>query len=476
MKETDPRGPDRSRARRLLGMAAKTALVLALVILLNLALGHFSGTSLRLDISDGRVYTLSEQTISLLDSLENDVAVYLISETGGEDPTLVHLLEQFAGRSAHLTCELRDSADYPGFVAQYTDLKLPDNSLIVLSGDRSYVVHADKIYVADYEDYFETGTYTTQFCGESSLVSAIRYVSSSSLMNFYVMTGHGEDRLGELWQTVLTGQGAQLNELQLLSAGAVPEDCRCLLLFNPTADLTEDELGMVRAYLDRGGSLLLVTDYREEDLSRLHGFLKASYGVSPAKGIVLEDKSGYYLYGYPFHLLPTIEQHDITGPLRRSNLPVVASVALGLTIGDDVPESVYPRPLLLSSDAAYLKDPYTMTTVIREAGDETGQFALAVAIRDRTNDSRVVWLGTTSFLDSQSNEWSNGGNEDFIINCENWLTNNSEAISVHAKTVSAQYLTVPARDASALSVLFVGVVPLLFLAFGGIHRMRRRRR
>ena len=88
----------------------------------------------------------------------------------------------------------------------------------------------------------------------------------------------------------------------------------------------------------------------------------------------------------------------------------------------------------------------------------------------------MLWISSTALLDDQYNQQVSGANQDFFLNCVNWTCEGEESsMSIHAKTMTTEYLTISASTASLLALLVVAVVPLCYLGFGLRVWIRRRR-
>ena len=88
----------------------------------------------------------------------------------------------------------------------------------------------------------------------------------------------------------------------------------------------------------------------------------------------------------------------------------------------------------------------------------------------------IVWLTTSYMFDSDNNMRVAGANNDLFLNALDWMCQRESAISIRAKDLSTEYLTVPSSTASTWSLILVAVVPLAFLAGGAVVTIRRRRR
>lgn len=469
----------RSRAFRAGGYSlAAAAIVIAIAMALNLMVNALPASWTKVDLTDTGLYSLSSQTEQLTAALEEDVTVYWIVQSGSEDSTLGQLLERYESLSKHLKVVEKDLVVYPNFAQQYTDTTLYNNSLIVVCGDRSRYISYYDIYTTDYSAYYTTGTASTQFAGESELTSAIDYVTNEDLPVVYTLTGHGESTL----PTELT-QGAEeenllLEELSLVNGEAVPEDADAIILYSPKRDLSSEEKDALLTYLQGGGKLLLVTDYIDAEMPNL-AELMAYYGTALMDGIVLEGDSSRHMQGYNYYLLPEINSHDVTQPLVDGGYYILMPIAQGITVSDELRDGLTVTQLLTTSSSAYAKaDGYNITTFDKEEGDADGPFALGVAITEEVEGGQtgIVWLATSYMFDSDNNLRVAGANNDLFLNTLDWMCQRESAISIRAKDLSTEYLTVPSSSASTWSLILVAVVPLAFLVGGAVVTIRRRRR
>ncbi|MCD8375809.1 MAG: GldG family protein [Oscillospiraceae bacterium] len=460
---------------------AAAAIVLAIAIVINVLVGALPASWTQLDATSSQLFTISEQTENTLAGLEEDVTIYWIVRSGSEDDYVESLLNRYASMSSHVSVEKKDPDVYPTFLTAYgqTD-EAEDNSLLVVLGDNYRYIDYYSIYVYDYTYYYYTGSYDVEFDGESVLTSAISYVSSGVTPKLYTLTGHGESSLSDDFSSAVSKENIEVEELSLLTEGSVPEDADALLVYAPTTDISEEEKDALLEYLQAGGNLILITQpLDDEELTNLEA-LMAEYGVTASEGIVLEGNSSYYAWGYPYYLLPEISSHTVTDPLIDSGYYVLLPLAQGLSVSDELPDGVSVTELLTTTDAAYSKIAgYAMTTTEKEDGDIDGPFALAVAITDTIDDdteSNILWVSSAYLLDDSANSSVSGGNQDLFLNALNWMCEQEDSISIHAKSLSTEYLTMSDSAGTMLCVLAIGLIPAVYLAIGIVIWVRRRHR
>lgn len=449
--------------------------VIAIAVIINLAVSLIPSKYTKLDTTYNQMLTLSEQTKQIVGAVDKDVTIYWMVSTNMEDSSVQTLLEFYEGLNSHVTVEKINPVAYPNFAAQYTDLTIFDNSLIVVCGDRSQYVSYYKIFVYDYTDYYTTGEVSITFDGEGALTSAINFVTSEDLPKMYVLNGHGELALGDSIVDLITKDGIETEDLNLVSYGEIPEDCDCLLINSPASDLSAQEAELILEYLKAGGKLVLNTDYVVDgDFKNLMSITEY-YGATLQDGIVLESSAANYAWGYPFYLLASMNSHDITDPLIAGNYSIIMPVAQGITVTDTGRSTLTVTEILTTTNNAFSKpDAYNMTTYDKEDGDIEGPFALGLAISE--GNTKIVWFSTSQMLDDTISSMVSGSTQDIWMNGVNWACEQENTISIRAKTMYGEYFTIDSSTASLISVIIIGVIPVAFLAVGIVVFVRRKRR
>lgn len=476
--------------------AATTAIVLVILVVINMCVSALPSKYTSFDMTADNLYSISEQTEKILDGLEEEVKVYWIVQEGAEDETVQLLLENYDDLSKNFTYEKVDPVVNPSFASQYTSSSLYNNSLIVVNSDESksrYVSYYD-IFSSSYDENYNE---VVEYNGEGALTSAVNYVSSDTQTALYALTGHGEDEIPSSFEGSIENENMMLSELNLLTEGEVPTDCEALVIYSPARDISEDESDKITEYLSNGGSLLLITDCDAQELTNLYEIM-AEYGIEPVEGMVVEDDSNYFMGNYPNYLMPEIESHDITAPIVNGNYYVLLPIAQGLRINtdeefsggqlsdnaadsdDDEEEStIQTTALLRTTSGAYSKlDGIKATKAEKEEGDiDAGidGFALAAAAESAADGSKVVWISSSTITDENIDAAVAGANTDFVLNSLGWMCEIEDSVSIHAKTVTSEYLSLTSAQSSRWTMIMVALVPLAFAAAGIYIRIRRRK-
>lgn len=501
-------------------------IVIAIIVVINMAASQLPAQYAKIDITDNQLYSIGDQTRSLLDSLDQDVEIYYICQDGNEDDNITRMLDLYKDSSSHVKVTQVDPVVNPQFTTQYTDEDVPDNSVIVTSGDSYKYISYNDMYTMEV-DYSTYSYKTTGYDGEGRVTSAIDYVTSDSLPKMYILEGHNEIEISSSLKDRISRENITTESLSLLTMESVPEDCDILLINSPQNDLSETEASYIIDYLDQGGKVFITSNYSEEEMPNFDSILN-HYGLSRTDGIIVEGNSNYYYPRYPSYLIPDIESHDTTSSLISDNRYVILPSAQGISIGDAPRDTVTVDELFTTSDAAYSKVNVTSnTTIEKEDGDIDGPFTVGVAVSETIEDSsdetsedsteatseetasdetqetaadetasseteteetessdeteedkeaQLVYVSTVGLLDDTMDTVVSGGNYDFFMNAISWMSKETSSVSISEKSLTYSSLTVSAGSANMWGILLIAVVPLAILVIGVVVWVRRRKR
>lgn len=461
------------------------ALALVLVIVLNLFVSVLPTSFTKLDASAIDILTLSDESKAIASSIASPVTMYLVTQQGAEDITILSLLERYADLNKNIKIEKVDPDTNPAFTSQYTTDTLNPNSVIVDGEFRDYVVDYTDIYVTDYsnmteEDYYNYVYYgiepagTPLFYGELMLSSALDFVSAEQIPTAYCLSGHSEDPFSDAMNAYFSTDNIMTAELALLTVDAIPADCSAIILNNPKADISEYEAEMLSAYLAAGGNMILITDFRyytEERMPHLAS-LAAMMGMKSEDGLLVEaNRSNYNTY--PTYLLPILGSTGPAAQLESPNLYTFITNAHGIVLTGE--GSAQASPLLSTTTASYVKKAgQNLTTYEKEDGDVEGSFAVAASAVN--GESKFVWFSSPAIVSDQWDYYVNGGNTEVFLASVNWMCEKAVSLSILAKTMQVQALVIPESALGLWSAVLTLVLPLAILGGGFYVWMRRRRK
>ncbi len=422
----------------------------------------------RVDYSFNAVATHSKSTLEVLEALPHPVHIYAMYEYGNEDLQLFELLNRYSAASSLITWEQAPISLNPGLLTRFagatTDNTVTEDSLIV------YCAQTNRFRVLSATDFltlsidYDSGSYQiANLTYESSITSAIAYVTQEKIPVVYIVQGHEEldANSSAALETLLLDNHYDVRYTTLASMSLTADDL--LVFLSPVHDLTDQELAIITDFTAQGGSLLFTCDYADPiaSMPNYQALLRA-YGFLPLEGVVVEDKSntGAYFQGNRTVLLPQMKPTDVTfDMLLDGTTTLILSGARAFQLPDEADASLVVAPMLQTSDSAHLRSlNSTSTSLERQEGDLTGPFALALeAYRfSGTGDvSRAVMIGSSALVTSEY-YYAMSHAQEFIIRTMEYLVD-STASSLH---IMARSAVRPALSANALTLGSILLVAL----------------
>ena len=189
-----------------------------------------------LDFTEKKLYSLSDETKSKLKDLDEDITIQLINMN---DYTYIEeYAEKYETVSDKITIEKID--DLSSRVDLKTEYELDDtDSLIVVkTGDKEKTLSLYDLYTIDYSTGQQIDT------TEEAITNAIVEITIDEKPRIYIYSGKTyydpEQSLSTI-TTQLTDEANEVEYLDILSTGSVPEDCDCLIITTLAEDMSEME-------------------------------------------------------------------------------------------------------------------------------------------------------------------------------------------------------------------------------------------
>lgn len=445
--------------------------IVAVLVVLNILIGKWN---VSWDMTPKGIYTVSEQTKSIVGGLEQDVQLYILDSEEGFPLDYKQIIRQYEKCSNHIQVMYRDLSVYPNFAAEYTDeTEINMDSIIVVCGDKH--VYLDS---ADFTDFVINEDYTAYDMSyelEGLLTSAINTVNDGVTSTIYQTSGHNEYTLSGDVQTRLMRDNYSVADLTLLNE-EIPEDADIVLINAPTNDFSEEECQKLRNYLNQGGNLYYILE-AELYLDNLEKLVN-EYGIEVVEGIVLEqDTSMIYGAGTemstPSYIIPNIEDTEITHDLYEAGMAMIVPVAKGITVKSKSGYTV--TGLLSTSNYAYSKVNLYSEYVSREDDDILGPFYLA-ALSEKEDGGKMIVLSSSNVLATEVDEVVSGNNSDFFLNGLNYLLGDTDKISIRSKAISINYNVYTGTQVYVISGIAIIGIPALLIILGIIILVIRKKR
>ncbi|MDY3873481.1 MAG: Gldg family protein [Roseburia lenta] len=461
------------------------AIVVALTVVVNLIASALPETYTQIDATSQKLYSITEDTEKYLDTLKDDVTLYVMVNKNSKDDNVDRTLQKYASASKHVKVKYVDPNVSPTFASKYTDSDVTSNSIIVVCGDRSKVID----YNSDIYEYSYDSSYNYSVTGydcEGQVTAAIQYVTSESTTNVYELTGHDESTLSGDFSEVFQKRFMNVESLSLLTVDAIPEDCQALFSTAPQSDLSEDDLSKLSQYLGNGGKIYLSIDYSKwNDLTNFKKLLSDN-NIETTESLLAETDRSYY-YQSPSYLLPNVENTEVSSSVAGMT-QVFVPYSVGLTYTGEDDSNV--TSFMTTSDTTIAKAAANIAAVQSQAdaaniasvqdGDTQGQYSLGMMVTNE-NGGELCVLGSAMMCTDSANQIVSGHNATLFNGIVNALVTTDDGNSDNAVVIAAKDYTVSNLTVSANAMLVYGILwgifmPIALIIIGIIVWARRRKR
>jgi hypothetical protein len=482
-------------------------LVLAAVLLLNVFVRDKLADK-QLDLTRNRVNSLAAQTETIVRGLPKPVTATIWSNSSvSENQASFDLLQRYHALNPNLTVRSYALVDRPTLFQQQK-IQQPGSVIFEVSGRPAEI---------------------TTDLSEQGFDTALLRLSTGKSPKAYFLTGHGEldtttpsgnGASATLLSQALQKQGITVAQLNLSSGAAaapspgasaapstvpsvspsaapganpipgapaaspspqavatltIPADADELVILDPRANLSAEEVSAINAYLDHGGHVLFSqapgTKTNLNDLVKRFGLSfgsgavvdKELQGNRTAAGVLQVTKYGQSPVSRGLDGLPSLMFESA----------VSGTAATGFTM---VPVATSNADACEKSD---LSDP----AVSCGSGDKPGARNLLVTVEQSglkagAKPVRAVLMGGATLLGGDifaANQQANPpGNQPLMINAINWLAGQDKIINVPPRSSTSSNIFLTDAQKSLVTLGYPLLLPLLMLGLGVNAYLRRR--
>lgn len=466
---------------------ALTAIVIAVIIIVNLLISSLPTTLIHYNTDVVDLYDIGEESMKILDSLDEEITLYYVTEYGAENSDITEILSRYEALSSNITVKNVDPAVNPAFSEKYDGGDTANGGIIVEGSLRSKVVPYSEIFTKQYTDeelyYMSMGVQvqgTSYFMAELAITSAIDYVTRDELPTVYLLSGHGETALDEAYTKLISDENVSTKELNLMTSEAVPDDCESLIICVPTSDIAEAEGDKIKAYMSEGGNVILITDpsgFTSEKCPNIAAVC-AEAGLESIDGYVHDYERTYYT-NYMFIPELVSSKNGVTSYLDSTNVNSIFYLAHGISKIKDTTATV--TAIAQTSDKAVVMIPDEKNESMTYYDDnKTGMTVMVGAQSDvataggkRGESSSFVWFSCPSAIDSQ---YSSFGNDELFVSALNYTCSSTTNLSILGKAKTMEPLVLTEGQGNAWAAVITVIIPAALLVGGFVRWFRRRRK
>jgi len=425
----------------------------------------------RWDLTTAGQFSMSDQTRKIVSELKTPVTIRVFY--GGMEGSSRYrdLLGEYQYLSKQISTEFVE-ADNDPIAAQKYEITAVPTVLIEANGRTERTNQAD----------------------EQGITNTLKKSLEGKTKKVYFTRGHGEKDTaaqdGRGYSTIaqaLQTDNFEVAQLALAQESKVPDDANVVVIAGPKSDFLPQEITAVRAYLARGGKLMLMLDPPSPEalttpLTSLVE-LARSWGAEVGNTIVIDEQSAQSLMN---PVVVTYPRHPVTE--RFNNVMTVYPLSRSVTPVEGGVEGKVAQKLLESSPRSWAETDLKSLFETKKAGpdpakgDKPGPVTIATATSAPAAEAaappagsppapdapkpetRVIVIGDSDFPTNAVIQFQ--GNKDLYLNMVNWLAQQENLIAIRAKDPADRRIDLLPEQETGIRYLALLVIPALLFANG----------
>lgn len=436
-----------------------------------------------LDFTTKNLYSLSQETKNRLKSLDKEITIQLINMS--DYTYVVEYANKYQNASDKVTVEeIEDLSSRVDLQTKY-NIDAEGNLIVVKSGDKEKTITTSDLYAYDYSTSESIDT------TEEAITNAIVEVTIEQKPHIYVLSGKTynspEQSLGII-ANKLIAEANDMDLLDILTKGAVPEDCACLIITTLKQDLSDLERDKILEYINNGGKLLILTSQNTLTIDTPNfDQVLAQYGVNIEYGAILEQDSNRMLYDTPNMIVAEANSSFMSelGMTFRMFLVNPGKIQFADDTKLDELGVTYEK-IASTSESSFVRtdfkqDANTRTDKDSEEGSSIVGAYITKKISDEKTSQLIIFSDETFASTSQLiigfqsiyavNLYNN---EDVVLNSVSHLTERDDTITIRKASETENYTVTDQEDVIIKTIIFVA--PVIIIVIGiSVWIFRRRK-
>ena len=416
------------------------------------------------DWTEGKQNTLAPETVDTLKALPAPVHAIGFYTSRTSNTTTVDLFTKLKAKSnGKFDYEFVDPEANPAKAQQY---KITQDGSVVLT-------------MQGRQELLTSPT-------EQDFANALVRLMNPGSRAVYFLTGHGErdiqnpgDKAYTRARTVLESKNYTVKSLNLLAENKIPTDALSIIIDGPTQPISSQEMTLLKAYVTKGGSLIIMEDSSlasntGKTADPLIDYLTTTWGITIVNDLVIDPSSSQIIVAVE----NAYGSHPITDKLQSQNMVSFFPTACSLTLKSNI-QNVQATALVTTINTSWGETDFTALQNNQVSFDAKIDFAgpltVAAAAENSTTNGRVVVVGDSSFAsDIYFDQYGNGN---LFINAVDWAAGQGNMINLtSSQPISRQMRLTSSFTVLLLAFAFVNLIPGLIIAAGVSSWLVRRSR
>ena len=467
-----------------------TTIILVAIVIAGYSLINWGVKELKiedLDFTEKKLYSLSDETKTRLNNLDTDITIQLINMSNESYDYILEYARKYENVSDRIIIEEIEDLSTRVDIQEKYGIDNTVQLIVIKNGEKEKTLTIDDLYTYDY------GTSETIDITEEAITNSIVEVTMEEKPKIYVLIGKAYTAPQQSLYTIATKLIQEVNEmdvLDIITNGSVPEDCDCLIITTLAQDLTDFERDKILEYINKGGNLLVLSSQNilEVETPNFDQIL-AQYGASIDYGVVYEQDANKMITESPMDVIADVSAEFLSdidmslrmyfeapGQIKFAEEAKLEELGVEYETIATTSEKSFVRTNFdnVTSDTRTDKDSeegsYILGALATKKISDDVDSELIIYSSESTATNKVIYLNAQYF--TYSVEMYN--NKDIILNSVSHLIEREDTILIRKTLETETYDVTDQEDVIIQTIIFV--VPVFVIGLGIVVWYVRRRK
>jgi ABC-type uncharacterized transport system involved in gliding motility auxiliary subunit len=322
------------------------------------------------------------------------------------------------------------------------------------------------------------------YASEEEILKGLLRLLNPESSAIYFLTGHGEHDIQQSGDASMTravstleSKNYSVKPLNLLADNKIPDDARVIVIAGPSKPVSQDEVKLLKEFVDKGGSLIVMEDPTAltnfgEESDPLAEMLSKDWGINFDNDVVIDLNSAQ-------PTIATATYYDSSHPVTVSmnNLVSFYPFARSLSVADPGNGATITE-LVRTNERSWGETDFASLSqggqVGRDDSEKVGPLTLAVAGENPATKGRILVFGTSEFAVDQI--FDRLGNGDMFVNSVDWAAEQENLASITPKNTTERSFTPPSQLYGIMIFLTSIIIIPGLIVLSGVSTWYSRRR
>ena len=436
-----------------------------------------------LDFTEKKLYSLSDETKTKIKDLDEEITIQLINTS--DYSYLTDYAKKYEAISDKIKVE--EITDLSSRVDLKTKYNLEDTDMLIVvkKGDKEKTISEYDLYTYDYSSGKQIDL------TEEAITNAIVELSIEDKPKIYILSGKTQYNTEQPLYSVIEDIEQESNEVEyvdILTTGSVPEDCDVLMITTLSEDLNELERDKILEYIRSGGNLMILTSQNiiDVDMPNLDQVF-AEYGFSINYGVIFEQDTSKMLQNAPEFAITDVNASFMSDIDMSLKMCFVDAGKIEFVDDEKLEElGVTYEAIATTGETSFIRTNFESQSYTKTDEDgEEGSFIVGADITKKISDDvsseLIIYSSEVSASNLQipiSSQYylyavDLHNNKDIVLNSISHLTERKDTITIRKDDESEVYTVSEEEDLIIRMIIFT--VPAVIIIIGIIVAIWRKR-